>query len=118
MGVLAAAALTHPALARTAQGSSALAASALAIVSFGSGLLIYGDYRAGVKHELLGHAFGLAQAFEVKEHLAFCVVVLAGAGAGLLRAGAPDLARTCYRAGASLGWLVVGIGWLVCGWTG
>lgn len=124
VGVLAAAALSHPALARPARSApassgadrGALAGSVLAVLAFGLGVAIYGDYRAGLKRELLAQAFGLSQAFEVKEHLAFSVVVLAVAAAGLGRAGEGDLSRTCYRAAAGLAWVVVGIGWVVGGW--
>ena len=116
VGVLAAAALSHPALARVPNARNALPASVLAVLTFAGGVLIYGDYRAGPKRALLGEAFWLAQAFEVKEHLGFFVAVLAIAGAGLLRAGAVAAARRCYRAGAVLAWGVVAIGWLVCGW--
>ncbi len=117
VGVLAAAALLHPALAPAASARSALSASVLAVATFAGGVGIYGDYRAGVKRVLLGEAFGLAQAFEVKEHLAFYVMVLAVSAAGLLHAGAPDLARACYRGAAGLAWVAVGIGWLVSGWA-
>lgn len=130
VGVLAAAALTHPALARAVRweeqrvrapgapglAGSGLAASGLAVLTFGVGVGIYGDYRAGLKRELLAEAFALSQAFEVKEHLAFSVVVLAVAGAGLMRAREETLARTCYRTAAGLSWVVVGIGWVVAGW--
>lgn len=119
MGVLAAAALTHPALARQPNPRNALPASALAALAFGVGVGIYGDYRAGVKRRLLAEALPLARAFEVKEHLGFVVVILAVGAAGLLRAGpsARGLARQCYGAAAVLAWAVVGIGWLVSGWA-
>ncbi len=116
VGVLAAAALTHPALARVPNPRNALPASLIVTLAFGGGVFIYGDYRAGPKRVLLGEAFALAQAFEVKEHLAFVAISLAIGGAGLLRAGEPALARTCYRWAAALAWVVVGIGWLVSGW--
>lgn len=115
--MLAAAALSHPALARAPNVRNALPASILAVLAFSGGLFIYEDYRVGVKRVLLGQASELAQVFEVKEHLAFCVIVLAVAGLGLLRAGAPDVSRSCYRAAAALGWVVIGMGWLVSGWV-
>jgi len=116
VGVLAAAALSHPALMRVPSARNALPASVLAVLTFAGGVLIYGDYRAGPKRVLLGEALWLAQAFEVKEHLGFFVAVLAIAGAGLLRAGAVADARRCYQAGAALAWVVVATGWLVSGW--
>ena len=118
LGVLAATALTVPALRPPAPGGRlpALLASGLTVGTFGAGLCVYDGYRSGVKHQLLAHAFRLAQAFEVKEHLAFCVVVLAVSGAGLQRAGADVDARVCYRGSALLAWVVVGIGLVVSRW--
>lgn len=114
--MLAAAALTHPALARAPNPRNALPASVLAVVAFGGGVFLYGDYRAGVKRRLLAEAYPLARAFEVKEHLAFLVVVLAVGAAGLLRAGERGVSRQAYASAAALAWAVVGIGWLVSGW--
>jgi hypothetical protein len=116
VGVLAAAALTHPALQRAPNPRNALPASLLTVATFGGGWWIYASYRSGVKHKLLAEAYPLAMAFEVKEHLAFVTVILAVGAAGLLRAGAKDLARRCYQTAALLAWAVIAVGWLVSGW--
>lgn len=52
-------------------------------------------------------------AFEGKEHLGVCVLVLAVGGLGLALRGAERPASTCYRLAAGLAWAVVGIGWVV-----
>lgn len=117
VAVLAVAALWHPALARVPNLRNAMPASVLTVLTFGAGVLIYPSYRSGVKRELMREAWMLAQAFEVKEHIGFCVMVLAAGGAALLWNGERALARTCYRAAASLGTVVAIIGWWVSGWS-
>ncbi len=119
-GVLAAAALVHPALLlrtrRRANGAS-WGAAALAAVAFGGGLFIYPDYRKTVRRALFVAHPALGWAFERKEHLAVAVVTLAVAGA-LLQSGPRDVsearvrvaAQRAFAAAALLAWVVVALG--------
>ncbi len=118
-GVLAAAALVHPALLlrtrRRALGAS-WGAATLAAVAFGGGLFIYPDYRKTVRRALFAAHPALGWAFERKEHLAVAVVALAVAGA-FLQSG-PEVsdgrlrvaAQRAFAAAALLAWVVVALG--------
>jgi hypothetical protein len=119
-GVLAAAALVHPALLlrtrRRALGAS-WGAAALAAVAFGGGLFLYPDYRKAVRRALFTEHPSLGWAFERKEHLAVAVVLLAIAGA-LLQTGRGEVsdgrlrvaAQRAFAAAALLAWVVVALG--------
>ena len=119
-GVLAAAALVHPALLlrtpRRAVGVS-WGTAVLAAVAFGGGLFIYPDYRRTVRRSLFAAHPALGWAFERKEHLAVAVVALAVAGA-LLQSGAGGVSEARLRAAAQrafavaalLAWVVVALG--------
>lgn len=126
VGLLAVAALIHPVFtlrgARVSRGArwGAWGATTLAIGAFAAGWALYPGYRSGTKRELLHAAPHLAQAFEVKEHLAFYAVVLSIAGAGLV-VGVPNrgglrAARWCYGLGGALALAVVALGTTVGAW--
>jgi len=126
LGVLAAAALVHPALLlrtrRRAAGAS-WGAAALATTAFGGGLLLYPTYRQTVRRALFVAHPSLGWAFERKEHLAVAVVALAVAGALLQTAGArPEApaslrsaAQRSFAAAAIVAWVVVALGVAVAG---
>lgn len=107
-GVLAVAILVHPALllrkghalsrrARFAVGACAL----FALAAFATGLVIYEDYRSGVRAGLFQASAAAGLLFETKEHLAFAVVAMAlsGAVAALV---APREARALRQAAGAL----------------
>jgi len=107
-GVLAAAALVHPALllrkgAPLTRGKSwSLALSALlTVLTFGSGTLIYPSYTRIVKRELFYASTRAGLLFETKEHLAFAVLCLT-LGALLAAVAAPRAATELRRAAALL----------------
>ena len=95
LGILAAAALLHPAillrkgraLSRGLWWSVALT-TGLVVFAFGTGLSIYDDYRAVVKPELFRASASAGLLFETKEHTAWAVLVLS-LGAGAVAALAP-----------------------------
>jgi len=124
--VLAVAALVHPAVAlrersRPSTRWAAAAATALTLLTFAGGWLLYPGYRADPKPELLREARWLAMLFETKEHLAYTVLALALAGAALTFAGTgPNAVRTarwCYGLAAGVGGLVAALGTAVGAWT-
>lgn len=103
LGVLAVAALIHPALllwkgkplSRNAR--IALSASvALTAGAFVMGLAIYGDYRIHVKPELFRIDADVGMLFETKEHLAWATVA-AALGAGVAGLVAPPKAVQVRR---------------------
>lgn len=102
LGVLALAAVLHPALrlraGRLSRGDLwSLGLSTLVATGGGvAGLVLYPSYRRAVKPGLLLDAPLLATLFETKEHLGFYAVVLVWGGAGLAWAHRPQLARTCF----------------------
>ena len=125
VATLAVAALVHPAVAlrdRPRPGTrwAAGAASALTLVAFAAGWLLYPGYRTDPKPELLHRARWLADLFETKEHLAYTVVTLALSGALLVFAGhGPEAIRTarwCYGLAAAVGVAVVALGTVVGAW--
>ncbi|MBX3251220.1 MAG: hypothetical protein KF901_28845 [Myxococcales bacterium] len=122
-GVLAVAALLHPAillregvpLSRGARWSVGLT-GAVTAAAFGLGVGIYEAYREHVKRGLFQYDRAAGLLFETKEHLAWAVVVLAlgGAAAGLL---APprdrrlrQLAALSFAGAAALCVVVVALG--------
>lgn len=128
VGVLAAAALAHPAFllrpgARPSRGVrlAAGAASTLTLLCFSAGWALYPGYRRSPKPTLLREAPDLARSFETKEHLAFYVLVLALVGAALvLRSpgpGALRAARWCYGVASVLAFVVAGLGSAVGAWS-
>ncbi len=128
VGVLAAAALAHPAflLARGGVVSrgcrwAAGAATSLVVLTFSAGWALYPGYRRDPKPALLREAPALAWSFETKEHLAFYVLVLAVVGAVLIfrrpSAGGVRAARWCYGAASVLAFVVVALGSSVGSWT-
>jgi hypothetical protein len=123
LGVLAVAALVHPAIllwrgkplgARTKLAVGL--AAGLTLFALASGLVVYGDYRARVRPELFraSHVAGLL--FETKEHLAFAACALAlGAAAGALvapRGSAPlrRAAAALFAVAAALALTTAGLG--------
>ncbi len=106
VGVLAMAALFHPALLLwsgrplSRNGKLALAASVLLVsVAFALGLLIYPAYREEVKPELFVASERAGLLFETKEHLAW--IALAGAlGAGVAGLVAPARAARARQVAA------------------
>lgn len=108
LGVLAAAALLHPAilmrrglpLSRGGWWSVALTTT-VTCLAFGTGLAIYGDYREVVKPELFREAPEVGLLFETKEHLAWMVLSIA-LGAGVASLMAPRRAGGVRRAAAAL----------------
>ena len=107
LGVLAAAALFHPAilmrrgqaLSRGARWSIGLS-TAFAIAAFSLGIAIYESYRSSVKYMLFRANVKAGYLFETKEHLAFVVVSLA-AGACLCAFASPRNARSLRQAAAA-----------------
>lgn len=108
LGVLAAAALLHPAilmrrgapLSRGARWSISLTAI-VTTLGFSLGVLLYGSYREQVKRALFSESIRAGLLFETKEHLAIAVVALTlGAAAAAL--GAPRDAREIRKTAALL----------------
>ncbi|MEB2311166.1 MAG: hypothetical protein OZ921_08715 [Sorangiineae bacterium] len=126
IGVLATAALVHPALLLrrgkplTPRSRWAVAlAGLLAALAWSAGAFIYGDYRRLVKRTLFQKSVGAGLAFETKEHVAVTVACLA-IGALVAALVAPRESRELRRAAAlsfglaaGLSGLVVGLGWYV-----
>jgi len=84
LGWLAAAGLAHPAILlrrrrRRAVGA-AVAATALVTIGAAVGAVLYPEYRARLKPELLVRAPLVAELFERKEHLGVAAVALAWVG--------------------------------------
>jgi hypothetical protein len=106
LGVLAAAALVHPAillrkgkpLTRANRWSLGLAAG-FTLAAFSSGLWLYGPYRDLVRRPLFAESVPAGFAFETKEHLALFALSLA-AGAALAALSAPRNAPAIRRAAA------------------
>lgn len=107
-GVLAAAALLHPAislrrglpLSRGMRWSLGLTTAVVA-GAFALGLTIYEDYREVVKRGLFAKAPEVGFLFETKEHLAFAVLALA-LGGGVAALVAPRDGRELRRAAGTL----------------
>ncbi len=123
LGILAAAALIHPALLLRAgkplssRQRLVVAACALLVVAvFGSGLLLYPEYVTQVKVGLFLRSVRAGQLFETKEHLAYAVLCnTLGASACALLApkqsrGLRRAAAVLFAVGAALCLLVVGLG--------
>jgi hypothetical protein len=106
-GVLAAAALYHPAillrrgqqLSRGARYALALS-TGFAITAFALGISIYESYRSSVKQNLFRIDMKAGFFFETKEHLAFIVIVLALGALGCAFS-APKEARSLRQAAAA-----------------
>lgn len=106
LGVLAVAALLHPAIllregrvpSRRAR-LSILGATGLAVATFGAGIAIYGSYRRLVKRALFSDSVRAGLTFETKEHLAVVVVSLA-VGACVAALVAPRASSTLRKASA------------------
>ena len=84
VGVLAAAALLHPAILLrkgkplTSRNRWSVAGATLfSVAAFSTGILIYEDYRAQVKRPMFLASFRAGTLFEIKEHLAVIVISLA-----------------------------------------
>lgn len=122
-GVLAAAALLHPAillrrglpLSRGARWSVGLTTLVTAL-AFGLGLGIYEAYRELVKRPLFAFDPEIGLLFETKEHLAWAVVTLALGGAGAAFAAGPrdrrlrQSAALAFALAAALCLVVVALG--------
>ena len=128
VGILAAAALAHPAfLLRPGRAVNrglrwaAGAATTLVLATFGAGWALYPGYRRAPKPQLLREAPGLAWSFETKEHLAFYAVTLAVVGAVLVFRGPSPTgrraARWCYGTASLLAFAVAGLGSAVGSWV-
>ncbi|MBM4389791.1 MAG: hypothetical protein FJ090_01605 [Deltaproteobacteria bacterium] len=128
VGVLAAAALLHPAIflrpgrplsrgQRWAVGAGAGLVGAV----YASGLALYPGYRERERPALMQQDFALALWFERKEHLAFAAVVLAGTAALMVlsrRDGTHHrTARWMLGVSAALVLVAVGVGSVVGAWT-
>ena len=119
-GVLAFAALVHPALrlrggnlSRGDRWSIGLTTGTVVCLAM-LAIWIYPMYRVQIKPDLLVAHYPIALLFEAKEHLGFYVVVLAlGAGALAWTGADPESARTAYRLAAGLAVLVVAAGTVV-----
>jgi len=115
LGWLAVALLLHPVVFLGRPGgprrAAPLAWAAVALLTLQSalGAAAYPTYRQSPKRALLQHALGAAQAFEVKEHLAFCALALAWGGALALRSH-PPAARALLAGAAACGLAVGGLG--------
>lgn len=106
LGILAAVALAHPAILlwrgrALTRGLwwSVVLTTGLTVLAFGTGLLIYEDYRTEVKRGLFLESPVVGYLFETKEHVAWAVLVLA-LGAGFAALVAPRRARRVRRAAA------------------
>ncbi len=116
LGVLAAAALTHPALLLRKGGPPSRRSrwlfgllGLLTLAAYSLGLAIYGDYRAQVKRRLFEASVRAGLLFETKEHLAFVVLALT-LGAAFAALVAPPPAREIRRTAA----LLLGLAACVC----
>ena len=103
-GSLGLALLLHPVISlgrpgwRRGQRWSAALAALLISLPYGLGTLVYPSYRLRVKPDLVAHHRDLALAFEVKEHLAFCCLVLTWGGVvALWGAGSSEVGRKAAR---------------------
>jgi hypothetical protein len=108
LGILAAAALLHPAIllrtgsVPTRRGKlSVLLTSAMVVLAFASGLFIYPHYRQRVRAGLFHASVRAGFAFETKEHLAYAVIA-ATLGASIAVLVAPKQGRALRRAAATL----------------
>lgn len=116
LGVLAAAALLHPAillrrgrpLSRGLRWSLGLT-TAVVTLAFATGLFIYDDYRDLVRPALLLEHYDTALLFETKEHIAWAVVSLA-LGGGVAALSAPPGAKRIRQAAAAF----YGVAALLC----
>ena len=130
-GVLAVAALIHPALllrsgkplSRRARLAMVLA-TLFGVLAFGTGISIYGAYREHVKRGLFADSVRAGLLFETKEHLAVLVVSFA-TGACLAALLAPPsagasrrLASSFYAIAALVAAVVVALGTYVSGIRG
>ncbi len=113
-GILAAAALLHPAiLLRRGRALSrglswaVLLTTLVTVVAFATGVFIYGDYRAHVKRPLFLEDPAAGLLFETKEHVAWAVVALA-LGGGTAALFAPRGARR-VRQGAAVVYAVAAL---------
>jgi hypothetical protein len=123
LAALAIVGLIHPAillrrgLPLSRGGRWALSLSTLVtVITFASGIAIYGSYRELVKPSLLASELAVAMLFETKEHLAFCVVSFA-VGAWVAAVVAPrsavDIRKTAaliFAAAAALGLVTLALG--------
>lgn len=123
LGVLAVAALLHPAifLRRGKPMSAGVRLSVVlstvgALLAFASGLVVYPAYREHVRATLFARSTTAGLLFETKEHVAFfvlCIAVGAGTCAIVAPRDAPELRRSAawaYAAAAGLCLLVVAMG--------
>lgn len=107
LGVLAAAACLHPAILLW-RGSAlsfgrkwAIGLSiAFTVLVFGSGLFLYGSYRALLKVALFRESFATGMLFETKEHTVFAILSLV-LGAGACALLAPPTGRELRRLAAA-----------------
>jgi hypothetical protein len=108
LGVLAAAALLHPAIllrkgqvpSRRGRLSVGLT-TAMVVLAFASGLLIYPDYRQRVRTGLFHASVRAGFAFETKEHLAYAVIATS-LGACVAMLFAPKDGKSLRQASAAL----------------
>lgn len=103
---------------RWGQRWSAALAALLISLPYGLGTLVYPSYRARVKPDLVAHHHGMALAFEVKEHLAFCCLVLTWGGVLALwatgqRVAGRKAARSALACALICGVIAGGIGLVV-----
>lgn len=131
LGILAVAALVHPAillrrgkvLSRGAKLAIVLA-TMLVVVAFGSGVFIYDDYRELVKRDLFKASPTAGLLFETKEHLGYGAMALA-VGAAVCALAAPRKAIELRRlsaiafAGSAALTLAVGVlgNWIAAVWS-
>jgi hypothetical protein len=119
LGLLAAVALLHPAVALRPQGPvrrgtrwSVILATTLLTATVVAGWVLYPGYRRVERPPLFQLAPQVAYLFESKEHLAFFALVLAWAGCALVfvpaEPAARRLARFSFGAAAAIS-LVVGV---------
>ncbi len=121
LGILATAALVHPAillrhgkpLTRRNRWALSLAA-AFSIAAWSAGIFIYGDYRRLVKRGLFQASVRAGLFFETKEHLALGVVCLAS-GALVAALMAPRDAKSLRRTAALVFGLAAALSALVAG---
>lgn len=121
LGILATAALIHPAIllrrgnAPTRRNRWALSLSAaFSVAAWSAGILIYGDYRRDVKRGLFQASARAGLFFETKEHLAMAVVCLA-TGALVAALVAPRHARPLRQTAALVFALAAALSALVAG---
>ena len=123
LGVLAAAALLHPAILMRRGAAlsyrskwAVMLSTAFAVAAFGSGLVVYPAYREAVRARLFLQSTAAGFLFETKEHIAFAVIALAIGGCTCAMA-APKAdahlrqsAAWLFAAGAGLCLTVVALG--------